>query len=170
VKQYEIRWAELPAPAGRRSVLLLSRDDAYAYLNKFVVAEISTTIRDIPVEVSLGRREGLPRPCVANFDNLRTISRTALQERISRLAPKRIHEVKVAAGYVNRARALVFRPIRSRGLKNVHVQQTGFRRCVTYSACFLVASGRRRRATHCAELEFKPRHELQLPIAIRRGI
>jgi hypothetical protein len=46
-------------------VLLLSRNDAYGYLSKFVVAEIPTTIRLIPVEGRMGSREGLPSPCVS---------------------------------------------------------------------------------------------------------
>jgi mRNA interferase MazF len=44
----------LPKLAGRRPVLLLSRDDAYSYLHKFVVAEVTTTIRNIPVEMHSG--------------------------------------------------------------------------------------------------------------------
>jgi mRNA interferase MazF len=99
MKQYEIWWADLPKPAGRRPVLLLSRPDAYSYLNKFVVAEVTTTIRGIPVEVRLGRRERLAKPCVANFDNLRTVSKSSLKERISTLPELRIGEVKRAAGY-----------------------------------------------------------------------
>src|SRR6266704_1379737 len=99
MKQLEIWWVELPKPAGRRPVLLLSRDDAYSYLNKFVVAEITTTIRSIPVEIPLGRRDGLPKPCVANCDNLRTISRQDLVERISSLPSRRVNEVKRAVGY-----------------------------------------------------------------------
>src|SRR6266568_7119326 len=98
MKQLEIWWARLPNPAGRRPVLLLSRDDAYSYLNKFVVAEITTTIRRIPVEVPLGRRDGLAKECVANCDNLRTVSRQALTERISKLPARRYSEVKRAVG------------------------------------------------------------------------
>ena len=99
MRQYEIWWANLPKPAGRRPVLLLSRQDAYSYLNKFIVAEITTTIRSIPVEVLLGARERLPKPCVANCDNLRTVSREALVQRISALPSQRIPEVKRALGY-----------------------------------------------------------------------
>lgn len=99
MRQFEIWWAKLPKPAGRRPVLLLTRDDAYSYLNKFVVAEITTTIRNIPVEVPLGRSEGLGKPCVANCDNLRTVSRESLLKRISRLPPNRSAEVKKAVGY-----------------------------------------------------------------------
>jgi mRNA interferase MazF len=99
LKQFEIWWAELPKPAGRRPVLLLTRDDAYLYLNKFIVVEITTTIRNIPVEVRLGKRDGLPALCVANCDNLRTVSREALVERICRLPASRLIEVKRAVGY-----------------------------------------------------------------------
>jgi mRNA interferase MazF len=99
VRQFEIWWANLPAPAGRRAVLLLSRNDAYQYLSKFIVAEITTTIRAIPVEVRLGRREGLSSPCVANLDNLRTAARQWLDSRAGSLAPSRHREVKRALGY-----------------------------------------------------------------------
>jgi len=99
VMQFEIWWANLPKPAGRRPVLLLSRNDAYSYLDKFIAAEITTTIRNVSVEVPVGRREGLPAPCVVNCDNLRTLARKALAERVSRLSPKRIPEVKRAVGY-----------------------------------------------------------------------
>lgn len=99
MRQYEIWWANLPKPAGRRPVLLLSRDDAYTYLNKFVVAEITTTIRNIPVEVPLGSDEGMRKACVANFDNIRTVSREHLSVRIATLARRRRCEVKRAFGY-----------------------------------------------------------------------
>jgi mRNA-degrading endonuclease toxin of MazEF toxin-antitoxin module len=99
VKQYEIWWANLPAPAGRRPVLLLSRDSAYEYLNKFVVVEITTTVRSIAEEVPLGRLEGLPKPCVANCDNLRTLPRSALVKKAGALAAARRPEVKRAVGH-----------------------------------------------------------------------
>ena len=99
MKQYEVWWASLPKPAGRRPVLLLSRNEAYSYLYKFLVVEITTTIRNIPVEVPLGKREGLPRACVANFDNVHTVMREALRERIGALGPARGLEVKRALGH-----------------------------------------------------------------------
>ena len=99
MKQFEIWWANLPEPAGRRPVLLLSRDDAYQYLNKFIVAEITTTMREIPVEVKLGRREGLPSSCVANFDNIRTVAKPSLLSRAGVLPTTRRRDVKRAFGY-----------------------------------------------------------------------
>jgi mRNA interferase MazF len=99
LKQYELWWASLPTPAGRRPVLLLSRNEAYSYLNKFVAAEVTSTIRRIAVEVPLGRGEGLPAKCVANCDNIRTVPRSALTKRIGRLSPGRHSEVKRALGH-----------------------------------------------------------------------
>ena len=98
MKQFEIWWADLAPPAGRRPVLLLTRNLAYDYLNKIVVVEITSTIRDIAVEVRLGPAEGLPRECAANFDNLRTVSKSSLISRLGRLSPDRSIEVKRAVG------------------------------------------------------------------------
>ena len=41
MKQFDIWWADLQEPVGRRPVLLLSRTDAYSYLNKFISVEIA---------------------------------------------------------------------------------------------------------------------------------
>jgi hypothetical protein len=68
-------------------------------LNKFVAAEITATVRHIPIEVPLGSIEGMPKPCVVNCDNLRTISKVRLVKKISKLSQKRVHEVKRAVGY-----------------------------------------------------------------------
>jgi mRNA interferase MazF len=68
-------------------------------LNKFIAAEITTTIRNIAVEVPLGSREGLSKQCVANLDNLRTVAREWLIERIGKLASARHVDVKRALGY-----------------------------------------------------------------------
>jgi mRNA interferase MazF len=97
--QYEIWWVRLPEPVGRRPVLLLSRDSAYGLLTRFTVAEITTRIRGIPQEVRLGTREGLPSPCVANLDSIRGVHLSAFVERVGRLAPRRVPEVKHALGY-----------------------------------------------------------------------
>ena len=99
MRQFEICWANLPGPAGPRPALLLSRNDAYPYLSKFVVAEITPTIRSIPVEVGMSSREGLPSQCVANLDNLRTAARQWLESRAGVLPASRHREVKRALGY-----------------------------------------------------------------------
>ena len=99
MKQYEIWWATLPVPVGRRPVLLLSRSAAYAYLNKVLVAEITTTIRGIPQEVTVGRPEGLPAASVVNLDNLHTVVKSQLTTRAGTLRSSREIEIKRALGH-----------------------------------------------------------------------
>lgn len=97
--QYEIRWANLPTPIGRCPVLLLTRTTAYAYLNKVIVAEVTSTVRAIPEEVAVGKREGLTRPSVVNLDNVHVVPTALLGERIGGLSHSRHVEVKRALGY-----------------------------------------------------------------------
>lgn len=99
MKQYEIWWAALPLPVGRRPVLLLSRTPAYAYLHKVLVAEVTTTRRGIPQEVSVGRPEGLPSASVVNLDNLHTIAKDCLTKRAGSLRSARQIEVKRSLGH-----------------------------------------------------------------------
>ena len=89
----------MPEPVGRRPVLLLSRTSAFAYLTRVLVVEVTTTVRGIPQEVSLGRREGLVRPCVANLDALRTVPTSSLAARAGGLAVGRHVDVKRALGH-----------------------------------------------------------------------
>ncbi len=98
--QYEIRWATMPAPIGRRPVLLLSRTAAYAYLNKVIVVEVTATVRGIPQEIAIDTREGVAHPSVVNFDNIHVIAKARVGPRIGSLDPSRAPEVKRALGYV----------------------------------------------------------------------
>jgi len=97
--QFEIWWASLPEPVGRRPVLLLGRTASFAYLTRVLVVEVTTTVRGIPQEVSLSRREGLPRASVANLDALRTVPHSCLESRIGRLDVRRHVEAKRALGH-----------------------------------------------------------------------
>jgi len=82
MRRGEVWWATLPPPIGRRPVLLLSRDEAYRVRTAVTVAEVTTTVRQIPVEVPLGKEDGMPKSCVANLDTLLTIRKELLLERI----------------------------------------------------------------------------------------
>ena len=99
MRQYEIRWADMPAPIGRRPVLLLSRSAAAGYLNKLIVAEVTSTVRGIPQEVPVGENEGLAQSSVVNLDNLHVVAKKLLGERIGGLNKSREQEVKRALGY-----------------------------------------------------------------------
>ena len=99
MKQFEIWWADLSPPIGRRPVLLLTRTPALRYLSKCIVAEVTATVRGIPQEVGLGQDEGLARPCVANLDNVHVVPLAVLHSRVGVLDPSRHVDVKRALGY-----------------------------------------------------------------------
>jgi mRNA interferase MazF len=82
--QGEVWWAE--AEDKRRPVLIVTRDEAIPVLTWLVVAPVTRTVREIPTEVALGPREGLPDRCAATFDNLQPIRRSFLTHRVGRLA------------------------------------------------------------------------------------
>ena len=96
MKRGEVWWAKLPAPIGKRPVVLLSRDEAYAIRNAVTVAEVTRTIRGIPVEVPLGPEDGLLKKCAANLDTIMTIRKELLIERISLLRSNKISEIQKA--------------------------------------------------------------------------
>lgn len=96
MRRGEIWWAEQPVPIGRRPVLLLSRNEAYDVRNAVTVAQITTTIRNIPVEVPLDEKDGLPQKCVANLDTITTVRKAILTKRISSLSPDKIEQVDKA--------------------------------------------------------------------------
>ena len=96
MRRNEIWWADLPDPASRRPVLLLSRNEAYAVRRKVVVAEVTTTIRGIPTEVKVGPREGLPRVSVVTLENLATIPKDWLRERAGALGGAKAAQVDEA--------------------------------------------------------------------------
>jgi len=99
MRQFDIFWANLPAPIGRRPVLLLTRSAAYAYLNKVLVAEVTSTIRHIPQEATLGKPEGLSQPSVVNFDNIHVIPKALLGAKLGSLSVRRHADCKRALGY-----------------------------------------------------------------------
>ncbi len=106
MRRGEIWWADLPAPAGRRPVVLLSRNEAYAVRELVTIAPITTRVRRIPTEVPLGPAEGLPKACVVNLDTITTIPRRTLTQAIGPLSPDKLSAVEralmFALGLANR--------------------------------------------------------------------
>jgi len=92
----DIWWANLPEPIGRRPVALLSRNEAYKVRNSVTVAEVTSNIRDIPVEVRIGKREKMPKECVINLDTIVTIRKELLDEKIVHLNIDKIFEIDSA--------------------------------------------------------------------------
>lgn len=96
MKRGEIWWAELGAPAGRRPVLLLSRNEAYLVRELVTVAPTTTRIRNIPSEVPLGLEDGLSKSCVINLDTISTIAKASLSERLTILSTEKVKAAETA--------------------------------------------------------------------------
>ena len=95
----EVWWAELPALVGRRPVLLLSRNKAIQVRRSVTVAQITSTVRGIPTEVSLGPADGLPKDCAANADVLMTIPKERLKAKIGALRPDKLRAAEAAVKF-----------------------------------------------------------------------
>ncbi len=78
-------------PGGDRPVLILTRDPVADRIGSVVVAGLTRTVRGVVSELELTpEADGVPTVCVANFDNLHTLPRTALRRRITTLGPPRM--------------------------------------------------------------------------------
>ena len=86
----------MPSPAGRRPAVLLSRDAAYQVRAAITVAPITRTIRKIPVEVVLDQSDGMPTRCVVNLDDITTLPKALIKQRLTVLSPERIGQIDAA--------------------------------------------------------------------------
>jgi mRNA interferase MazF len=95
-KRGEVWWVEMPAPAERRPAVLLSRDVAYRVRAAITVAPVTRTIRNIPVEVPLDRGDGMPVRCVVNLDDITTLPKVLIKQRIAALSPDKVQQIDEA--------------------------------------------------------------------------
>jgi mRNA interferase MazF len=83
---------ELPEE-GRRPVCVLTRDAAVPVLRNVSVALVTRTVRGIPTEVRLDESDGMPGECAISLDNVRTVPKRMLTERLTSLSGGRMHDV-----------------------------------------------------------------------------
>jgi mRNA interferase MazF len=96
MRRGEIWWAELEPPAGRRPVVLLSREEAYSIRSLVIVAPLTTRVRNIAAEVPLSAENGMSQDCVVNLDVITTVPKDCLRSRIAMLSPKNLRDVEGA--------------------------------------------------------------------------
>src|SRR5258706_6960185 len=95
----EVWWANLPEPVGHRPVVLVTRNQGIQVREVVSVVEVTTRIRHISAEVSLGMEDGLPKVCVANCDVITTIPKTQLDKRITALSAVKLQLLDDALRY-----------------------------------------------------------------------
>lgn len=104
IQQGEVYWIHFGTPdgsepAGRRPALIVQHDRFNrSAISTTVVAAITSNLRlaAMPGNVRLSRGEaGLPRACVVNISQLRTIDRSRLGARVGVLGHARMRDVLV---------------------------------------------------------------------------
>ena len=80
-------------PGGDRPVLVLTRDPVADRIGWVVVAQITRTHRGLVSEFALTpESDGVPKPCVVNFDNVNTIPRHLFRRRVTSLSEARLRQ------------------------------------------------------------------------------
>jgi mRNA interferase MazF len=85
LRRGDLYWARIPGPRGRRPVVIVSRTRAVRVRPVVTIAPVTRTIRGIESELPLGPDDGLKVRCVANCDNIETVSKARLTKRIGSL-------------------------------------------------------------------------------------
>ena len=96
MRRGEVRWYRFAQPDKKRPVVVLTRDSAIQYLGEVTVAPVTSTIRDIPSEVFLSQRDGMPRECAINLDHIQTVSKGKIGPLIVSLPLAKMNELREA--------------------------------------------------------------------------
>jgi mRNA interferase MazF len=99
VKRGEVRWYKFGKPDKNRPVVILTRDSIIPYIGEVTVAPVTSTVRDIPSEVLLGRADGMPRDCAINCDHLQTVAQSKIGALVASLCLGKMHEVRRAVAF-----------------------------------------------------------------------
>ena len=94
----DVWFADVPGDK-RRPVVVLTRSSILPRLTTILVAPVTTRVREIPTEVPLGSSHGLPRRCVANFDNILPLPKEKLVEHVGRLGAMEMRRACAAARF-----------------------------------------------------------------------
>lgn len=96
MRRGEVRWYRFAAPDKRRPVVVLTRDSVLEYLGEVTIAPVTSTAREIPSEVPLTSKDGLPRDCAINLDHVQTVSASKIGALITTLGAERMREIRAA--------------------------------------------------------------------------
>lgn len=92
----EVRWYQFTQPDKKRPVLILTRDSILEFLGEVTIAPITSTVRDIPSEVSLSKQDGMTRECAVNCDHIQTVSKRKIGALLTSLPPQKMQDVSRA--------------------------------------------------------------------------
>lgn len=93
----QVWWADLDKV---RPVVVLTRASVAGRLHRVLVAPVTSTVRGIATEVTLGAAEGVKPGSVANFDNVQLLPVDLLVAQAGAFEPRRWPEVCTAMARV----------------------------------------------------------------------
>ena len=94
--QYEIYWVNLDPTIGKemkktRPCLILSPDEMNTYLGTVIVAPLTTTIKNYPSRIKFVLNS---KQCTIALDQIKTIDKARLQNKIAQISASVIFRVK----------------------------------------------------------------------------
>ena len=89
----EIWQYRFKAPDKRRPVVILTRQEVLPLLRTAMVAPITSTIRGLPSEVTVGADEGLNHDSVINLDHVQTVEQRLLRRYVGSLSEAKMRQV-----------------------------------------------------------------------------
>ena len=99
MKRGEVRWYKFKHPDKKRPVVILTRNSILEYLGEVTIAPVTSTIRDIPSEVLLSRRDGMHNDCAINCDHVQTVSKSNVGSMITSLSKEKLSEIRDAINF-----------------------------------------------------------------------
>jgi mRNA interferase MazF len=99
MKRGEVRWYKFAHPDKKRPVLILTRDSILGYLGEVTVAPVTSTVRGIPSEIALSKRDGMRRDCAVNCDHIQTVAKGKIGSLVTTLSNDKMNRVAKAIGF-----------------------------------------------------------------------
>jgi mRNA interferase MazF len=99
MKRGEVRWYKFKHPDKKRPVVILTRNSILEYMGEVTIAPVTSTIRDIPSEVLLSRRDGMRNDCAINCDHIQTVSKSNVGSMITSLSKEKLSEIRDAINF-----------------------------------------------------------------------
>jgi mRNA interferase MazF len=97
MEQGEVWWVRLGGEAGIRPAVILTRSWIIPRLTHITVAPLTRSVRNIPTHVRLSAVEdGVHSDCAANLDNIQTVSKDSLMEKVVRLRQEKLEQIFAA--------------------------------------------------------------------------
>jgi len=96
MKRGEVRWYKFKRPDKKRPVVILTKDSILEYLSEVTVAPVTSTIRNIPSEVSLSAQDGMYDDCAINCDHMQTVSKSKMGALITTLSKEKLTALRYA--------------------------------------------------------------------------